>query len=211
MILPRSFYERADVVLVARDLLGKYLCTEAGGMVTSGMICETEAYEGVTDRASHAYGGRRTPRTEIMYARGGTAYVYLCYGIHSLFNVVTNVENIPHAVLIRGIIPAEGMETMLKRSGRKTPDKDMGIGPGKVSRLLGIHFSHTGTDLTRRPGKQEDFSIRIEERNGEVNTENIISGLRIGIDYAGKDALLPYRFLLKKPLCLSSGKQKTQA
>ena len=117
-MLTESFYAREDVVKIARELLGKVLVTNFNGILTSGMIVETEAYAGTTDKASHAYGGRRSARTEIMYMPGGTAYVYLCYGIHHLFNVVTNAINIPHAILIRGIEPIDGIETMLARRGK---------------------------------------------------------------------------------------------
>jgi len=106
MVLAESFYNRKDVVKIARELLGKLLVTEFGAR-TSGIIVETEAYAGTTDKASHAYKGRRTGRTEVMYSQGGTAYVYLCYGIHHLFNVVTNIKDIPHAVLIRAIEPVD--------------------------------------------------------------------------------------------------------
>lgn len=118
MILPESFYTRTDVVMIAKELLGKTLVTNFGGVATAGMIVETEAYAGVADKASHAYGGRRTTRTEIMYMHGGTAYVYLCYGIHHLFNVVTNVRDVHHAVLIRAIEPLAGIDIMLERRGR---------------------------------------------------------------------------------------------
>lgn len=100
MILPESFYTRKDVVKIAKELLGKVLVTHFDGVVTSGIITETEAYAGVTDKASHAYGGRRTQRTDIMFWQGGVAYVYLCYGIHHLFNVVTNKADVPHACLL---------------------------------------------------------------------------------------------------------------
>src|SRR5437868_461481 len=110
MKLKRDFYLRSDVVQIAKDLLGKYLFTNFNGKLTGGIITETEAYAGEIDRASHAYGGRRTKRTEIMFAQGGTAYVYLCYGIHHLFNVVTNNKNIPHAILIRAVKPIEGID-----------------------------------------------------------------------------------------------------
>ena len=139
MKLTRFFYTRTDVVLIAKELLGKYLFTNFDGIFTGGIITETEAYNGVIDRASHAFGERRTARTEIMYSEGGTAYVYLCYGIHSLFNVVTNKKNNPHAVLIRAIHPTHGIEHMLRR--RKMPrfKKNLSDGPGKVSEALGIH------------------------------------------------------------------------
>ena len=117
MILPYSFYSREDVVLIARELIGKVLVSRINGITTSGIIYETEAYNGIIDSASHAFGGRRTARTEIMYHDGGTAYVYLCYGVHSLFNVVTNRKDIPHAVLIRAINPLDNADIMLKRAG----------------------------------------------------------------------------------------------
>jgi len=193
MVLPLSFYLRPNVVQIARDLLGKHLVTSMDGVITSGIICETEAYAGVTDKASHAFGGRRTARTEVMYACGGTAYVYLCYGMHSLFNVVTNEIGVPHAVLIRGIIPVEGLDKMLQRAGKSNMTKEFGIGPGKVSKILGIHYSHTGLDLTGNMDTSR-ASIRIKDKGVVVDPGDIISGPRIGVSYAGEDALLPYRF-----------------
>lgn len=192
--LPRSFYTRPDVVQVACDLLGKHLVTRMNGVLSSGIICETEAYAGTTDRASHAFAGRRTVRTEVMYAQGGTAYVYLCYGVHSLFNIVTNIKDVPHAVLIRGIIPLEGTETMLRRSGKKQITKNFGIGPGKVSKLLGIHYSHTGLDLTTKHENKAHTAIWLEDNGIVINSEMIMKGTRVGVEYAGVDALLPYRF-----------------
>jgi len=193
-VLPRSFYTRADVVRIARELLGKYLVTQLDGQLTSGIICETEAYAGISDMASHAFGGRRTRRTEVMYRTGGTAYIYLCYGMYSLFNIVTNVEEIPHAILIRGIMPSEGLENIRKRIGINEFKKDTGIGPGKVSKILGIHYSHTGCDLTQKPVKKTGIGIWLEDRGMIINSKKILSGPRIGVQYAGKDATLPYRF-----------------
>src|SRR5258705_901055 len=103
--LSLEFYQRSDVLQIAKDLLGKVLVTKWNTIVTSARIVETEAYAGVIDRASHAYDARRTKRNEIMYAHGGNAYVYLCYGIHHLFNVVTNIHEVPHAILIRAVEP----------------------------------------------------------------------------------------------------------
>lgn len=183
-VLPRSFYRRADVVRIARELLGKVIVTEFGGARTSGIITETEAYAGVTDRASHAYGGRRTARTEAMYADGGTTYVYLCYGLHHLFNVVTHARDVPHAVLIRAIAPLEGLTAMEARRGRRPLRTD---GPARVSQALGIRTAHTGLDLIDGP-------IRIEEHGFAPLRAAIEVGPRIGVDYAGADALLPYRF-----------------
>lgn len=194
MLIPPAFYLRTDVVQIARELLGKHLVTHIDGAITSGMICETEAYAGITDRASHAFQNRRTARTEVMYRQGGTAYVYLCYGMHSLFNVVTNQKDIPHAVLIRGIIPCEGKEIMLLRAGKTSVTPDFGIGPGKVSKILGIHYSHSGLDLTVK--SENPPCIWIEDMGIRIHPDQILTSPRIGIDYAGEDALLPYRFQL---------------
>lgn len=197
--LPQSFYLGSDVVSIARRLIGKKLVTLFNGKKTSGIITETEAYSGITDRASHAFGGRFTSRTSVMYQTGGTAYVYLCYGVHSLFNVVTNVSGVPDAVLIRGIKPCDGIDTMLQRTGKQRIDRNFGIGPGKVSKCLGIHFSHSGMPLTVANSglSGEDLNIWIEETNFDFNQNDICAGPRIGVDYAGADALLPYRFVLQ--------------
>ena len=193
-ILQRAFYEREDVVLIAQELLGKMLFTQFNNTITGGIIIETEAYAGITDRASHAFGNKRTFRTEVMYSKGGTAYIYLCYGVHSLFNVVTNKKDIPDAVLIRAIKPIIGVDSMLQRSGKKTVDKEFGTGPGRVSKILGIHFSFTGIDLTIKPSKLTEEGIWLEDDGINILPENILKGPRVGVDYAGKDALRLYRF-----------------
>ena len=195
MILPRDFYLREDVVNIARDLLGKVLVTRFAGQLTAGIITETEAYAGVTDRASHAFGGRRTARTEIMYRIGGTAYIYLCYGVHSLFNIVTNVEGIPHAVLVRGIKPVEGIPVMLERTGKPDLTRKISDGPGKVSKAMGIHFKDTGKDLVLE-GTSQGEGIWLEDHEIRIRQGEIIAGPRIGVEYAGEDALLPYRFMI---------------
>ncbi|HEY9560748.1 MAG TPA: DNA-3-methyladenine glycosylase, partial [Anseongella sp.] len=115
MKLSDVFYQREDVVQISRELLGKYLFTRLNGEITGGMIVETEAYHGPEDRASHAWKGRFTNRTRVMYGQGGMAYVYLCYGIHHLFNVVTAGNGVPHAVLVRAIEPTLGIERQLER------------------------------------------------------------------------------------------------
>lgn len=190
MKLPQEFYLREDVVEIARDLLGKVLVTKINGIRTSGIITETEAYAGKEDRASHAYDGRLTSRTEVMFRQGGIAYVYLCYGIHSLFNVVTNKSGSPHAILIRGIQALEGVPAILKRIGKPTYQPNYTNGPGKVSKALGIHFSHSGEDL-------QGPRIWLEDRGIQVTKQNIEVSPRIGVDYAAEDALLPYRFLMR--------------
>jgi DNA-3-methyladenine glycosylase len=187
MKIPREFYLREDVVQVSKELLGKYLYTCFDGLFTGGIITETEAYEGIIDRASHAFGGRRTNRTEIMYREGGKAYVYLCYGIHSLFNVVTHSEGTPHAVLIRAIYPVEGIEIMQKRRKSSKTGAALTTGPGTVSTALGLHYTHTGKDLLGNEIWLEDKGLKIPEKE-------IIKGPRVGVDYAGEHAAWPYRF-----------------
>ncbi len=189
-MLPESFYAREDVVAIARELLGKVLVTRFEGVVTSGIIVETEAYAGVKDKASHAYGGRRTDRTEIMYMQGGVAYVYLCYGIHHLFNVVTHSQDVPHAVLIRGLEPLEGVDVMMQRRGKAKLDRTLSAGPGALSGALGIHRQHTGLSL-------QGPDIFIEDRGIVYVEADIVAASRIGVDYAKEDALLPYRFYVK--------------
>lgn len=185
--LPLKYYKHHDVVFLSRDLLGKYLFTHIGSKITGGMIIETEAYRAPEDRASHAFGNRRTKRNEVMYHEGGTSYVYQCYGIHALFNVVTNQADVPHAILIRAIKPEFGVEEMLRRRKKEKVDKTLSGGPGTVAQALGITLKHNGLKLT---GPE----IWIEDRGVVVAAEMILAGPRIGVDYAGEDALLPWRF-----------------
>ena len=193
-VIPVEFYTRTDTLNIARTLLGKVLCTNINGRLTSGMITETEAYLGVNDRASHAFGGRHTERTSVMFKEGGVAYIYLCYGINALFNVVTHKEGVPHAVLIRGVVPVDGAALMFKRRGLSKESRAAFSGPGKVSQSLGLTTRHTGTSLCGN-------KIWIEDRGLMINTEAIAATPRIGVDYAGEDALLPYRFLLEELPC----------
>jgi DNA-3-methyladenine glycosylase len=190
--LPREFYTRPDVVQIARELLGKVLYTSINHEITGGIIIETEAYAGVIDKASHAYNNRRTARTEIMYREGGCAYVYLCYGIHPLFNIVTSVQDVPHAVLIRGINPLYGIEIMKNRKGKiKLIPKD-GNGPGNITKLLGIRVEHSGINLSIDSYAEE--GIWLQDEGIQVLDSEVKSSPRIGVDYAGEDAKLPYRF-----------------
>lgn len=184
--LKASYYTNKDVVFLARDLIGKTLCTRINNKLTCGIITETEAYAGIIDKASHAYGGRRTNRTETMYSKGGVSYVYLCYGIHRLFNIVTNSIDIPHAILIRAIYPTKGIEEIEVRRGLKFSNT-LCVGPGKVSQAMGIDLIHNNISLT---GKE----IWLQDDGVKINESYINIGSRIGIDYAGEDAKLPYRF-----------------
>ncbi|SFD60657.1 DNA-3-methyladenine glycosylase [Chitinophaga sp. CF118] len=194
--LNQEFYNRKDVLKIARELLGKIIVTQFDGIVTSGRIVEVEAYAGVKDKASHAFGGRRTARTEIMYHPGGTAYVYLCYGIHHLFNIVTNERDIPHAILVRAVEPLEGISDMLIRTGKKKADYTLTKGPGNVSKALGLATKHTGCTLLHD-------EIIIASDGFVPPSSDIAATPRIGVDYAGEDALLPYRFIVKSSKYIS--------
>lgn len=187
--LPHAFYLQHDVVHIARQLLGKVLVTQWNDTVTSGRIVETEAYAGTIDKASHAYKGR-TPRTAVMFAEGGAAYIYLCYGIHQMFNIVTNVEGVPHAVLIRALEPMEGVEAMLQRTGKVKLDATLTRGPGNVGRAMGFHTSQTGLSL-------QSNKLFIGDDGFTLDENSLKASPRIGVDYAGEDALLPYRFYIK--------------
>jgi DNA-3-methyladenine glycosylase len=198
--LSAAFYSRDDVVLIAKELLGKILVTHFDNKLTAARIVETEAYNGVVDKASHAHKGRRTARTEIMYRQGGAAYVYLCYGIHHLFNVVTNAQETPHAILIRAAEPVYGIETMLTRTGKSKFDYTLTKGPGNVSKALDITTKHTGVDLL-------GYEMFIIDDGWKPEKKEIIASPRIGVDYAEEDALLPYRFYIKDNPFVS-GKKK---
>ena len=187
MLIPKDYYLHHDVVFIAKDLIGKYLFTKIDGQLCGGIITETEAYKGVEDRACHAFGGRRTPRNEMMYAEGGVAYVYLCYGIHPLLNVVTNQKDTPDAILIRAIHATHGEELMLKRTGKPQMQPQVTDGPGKVTKALGITIADNGEPLQNK-------KIWIEDRRADVSKMEILNTPRIGVDSAGEDALLLYRF-----------------
>ena len=185
MLLKRDFYTRDNVVLIAKELIGKVLFSKINGELTAGIITETEAYCGRDDKACHANNNLRTNRTEIMYQEGGVAYIYLCYGIHHLFNVVTNVKNVADAVLIRSLQPLHGIETMKKR--RKSTIDNLCNGPGKLTQALGIKTSYNKTDLLGN-------TIWIEDLNIDIKSKEIRISKRIGVEYAGEDAEKLWRF-----------------
>lgn len=188
--LPVSYYLNEDVVGLAKSLLGKVIYTAIDGELTSGVIVETEAYNGHTDRASHAFGGRLTPRTKTMYENGGVAYVYLCYGMHHLLNVVTGPLNQPQAVLIRGVEPKDGLITMLQRRKLDKLSSRLSAGPGVLANALGVDLNCNGKSLLGN-------EIWIEDHGIEIPSDLIVCGPRIGVDYAGEDALLDWRFYVK--------------
>lgn len=189
-ILDQDFYRRSDVVEVSRDLLGKVFCTFFDGTLTAGMISETEAYCGRNDKACHANDGTRTARTEVMYGEPGRSYVYLCYGIHHLFNVVTNKKGMADAVLIRSIQPLDGVALMKERRGFES-EKNLCNGPGKLTQALGIYTSMSGCSLMEPP-------VWIEDRQFSIDENQIKATPRIGVDYAGEHALREWRFVLEE-------------
>ncbi|MGV3540943.1 MAG: DNA-3-methyladenine glycosylase [Rufibacter sp.] len=199
--LPLAFYTRPNVVTIARDLLGKYFFTRFDGIITGGMVVETEAYSGTQDAACHAHLGRRTKRTEIMYHQGGVTYVYLIYGIYSLFNIVTNNEGTADAVLIRAIEPVEGIEEMQLRRGLSRIEPRLTAGPGLVTQALGISTRHNSLNLA---GPE----IWFEDRGVIIPEEEIVAGPRVGVAYAGADALLPWRFRVKGSKWVSKANPK---
>lgn len=191
MKLTQSFYRRTDVVRIARDLLGKWLVTDVDGELAGGIIVETEAYSW-KERGCHAFGKKKTARNEVMFEEGGMAYVYLCYGMHHLFNVVTNVHGTPEAVLVRAIQPEIGIDVMRFRRGKLRQELHLTSGPGKLTRALGIDRKLNGKSLL-------DSEVWIENRGPKTTASMIQVSRRIGIDYAGDDATLPWRFSLQNP------------
>lgn len=196
--LPLDFYRRSDVVQVSRDLLGTYLVTRFDGQLTAGRIVETEAYRGPDDKACHAWNNRFTPRTRVMYEPGGVAYIYRCYGIHHLFNVVSAGQGEAHAVLIRAIEPVDNIELMLARRGLDAVKRQLTAGPGALSQALGITTDFSGISLMD-PGSP----IWIEDRGESVPEAAIGVSARIGVESAGESALWPWRFFVRESAWVS--------
>ncbi len=193
--LPRKFYSRTDTVEVARELLGKLLVVpDERGVRVSAMIVETEAYLGVEDRGAHSFGGRRTARNEVMYGAAGYVYVFFVYGMYYQFNVVTGPVDHPHAILVRAVEPVEGIEIMRERRG-EMKDRNLTSGPGKLAIAMGIDRLLNGADLLGDRCWLENYHT--------VINDEMASGPRIGIDYAGADALKPWRFWLRDNIFVS--------
>lgn len=189
--LKRDFYDR-DTLTVARELLGCRLVREYEGKHLVGRITETEAYIGRCDKACHAYGYRRTQRTETLFAKPGTAYLYLIYGIYTCLNFVTEPEGEPAAVLIRGLEAEEGMEAMARlRFGKEFgalngyQRKNFLNGPGKVCKALALDRALNGHDLLTPPL----YVLPPDRDIGRIHC-----GPRIGIDYAQEAKDFPWRF-----------------
>lgn len=190
--LQKGFYLREDVVQISKDLLGKVLVTNINNQLTSGIIVETEAYRAPDDKASHAYNNLYTPRTKTMFEEGGCAYVYLCYGIHHMFNVVTAKKGMAHAILVRAIEPMDNMELMFKRRKMQHTDHRLTGGPGKVGKALGIT-----TELTACSLVEKDAPIWIEDRGININENKIIASPRVRVNYAKECAAWNWRFRIK--------------
>lgn len=192
--LPRSFYDR-DTLEVARDLLGCVMVREYEGERLMGRITETEAYIGRCDKACHAYQYKRTKRTETLFSRPGTAYLYLIYGMYTCLNFVTEAQGEPAAVLIRALEPLEGTEAMARlRFGRGLDEltgyqrKNFLNGPGKLCKAMDLDRDLDGHDLLKAPL----YVLPRREPVGEIQR-----GPRIGVDYAQEAKDFPWRFWLK--------------
>ncbi|MBK6859475.1 MAG: DNA-3-methyladenine glycosylase [Saprospiraceae bacterium] len=191
-LIDREYYLSPDVVGLAKSLLGKILVSKVDNHITSGIIIETEAYKAPEDRASHAFNNRRTPRTSTMFMEGGHAYVYICYGIHHLFNIITAVEGIPHAVLIRALEPLDGLDHMLIRRRISSLKHTITKGPGSLSQAMGITQNLNATKLYDRKSP-----IQLFESNQMYSDSQIGISKRIGVESSGDSAHLPYRFYIK--------------
>jgi len=187
-MLPRSFYHRSTTT-VARDLLGKILVHEQNGGRIAGMIIETEAYVGETDLACHAKAGR-TKRTAQMYGQPGFAYVYFTYGMHWLFNCVTEDEGFPAAVLVRGVKPLDGIDIIAAR--RKPIARPQWTnGPGKLCKAFGIHGAHHGTDLCA-----PNSNLFIED-NDPISDFSVTTSPRVGLNTVPEPwKSMPWRWLV---------------
>lgn len=196
-VLPPEFCQR-DAVTVARALLGQVLVRDSDEGRTAGVIVETEAYAGKGDAACHAAKIDAPPaghRTEVMFRPGGCAYVYLIYGMYCCFNVVTGSAGSGEAVLIRALAPTEGLELMGSRRGTAAPHK-LCSGPGKLCQALNITRADNGVDLAR--------GVLRLLRGESIPDEGVAVTQRINVDYAGADAKLPYRFVLRGSPFLST-------
>lgn len=194
--IPIDFYRRDDVVQIASDLIGKDLYTCIGGKICAGTIVETEAYRGPEDRASHAFNNRRTPSNEMMYSAGGKVYIYICYGIHDMLNIVTGTEGSSHAILIRAIEPHTGIEYMRERRNLFNNDRRLCQGPGSLAKAMGLNKSHNGADIL-------SDMIWIEDSGKSYSADEINSSARIGLNFEGPYKLIPWRFYLKGNIYVS--------
>jgi len=197
--LPQEYYLNTNTLFLAKDILGKKLCTHINGNYTAGIIVETEAYCGTNDMACHGRHGHRTPRNKTLFAQGGVFYVYICYGIHHLLNIVTHNENEPHAILIRALMPIEGIEIMLDRRKKSKVDYTITKGPGALTQALGITSYYDAIPCNSDTIWLENTAITYKD-------EDIFNGPRVGVSNCGNDAILPYRYYIKHNKWVSAWK-----
>ncbi len=190
-VIPKNYYQNPDTLYLAKDLLGKTLFTHFKQQLCSAKIIETEAYIAPDDRGSHAYNNLRTKRTETMFGEGGRAYIYLCYGIHSMVNVVTGPKESAHAVLIRAVEPLSNFSAMKSRVKTKKKDILLGSGPGNVCKSMGITTQHNNLEFFTKE------NIWIEDNNITIDNSQIIESPRVGIAYAKEWANRNWRFYIK--------------
>jgi DNA-3-methyladenine glycosylase len=190
MKLPKSFYQRDDTLAIAKELIGKLLITNIAGELTGGLIIETEAYMGPIDRGSHAFNNKRTPRNDTMYSEGGQVYMYICYGIHDMLNIVTGKEGSPHAILIRAIQPTIGWDIIKRRRNLYNQDYRLCQGPGSLAKSLALTKVHNGLDLN-------GDIIWVEDTHSAYPDKDIIAAARVGMNFEGPYKNIPWRFLVK--------------
>ncbi|MEJ7693728.1 DNA-3-methyladenine glycosylase [Daejeonella sp.] len=188
--LPLEFYQQTDVVSVARQLLGKHVYSLIDGKLTGGIIVETEAYRGPDDRGSHAYNDKRTTRNEMMYSAGGVAYMYICYGIHDMLNIVTGTDGMSHAALIRAIEPTEGLDIIRIRRGIFDQNRRLCKGPGALANALGLTKVHNGADL-------QGDAVWLTDESTHYDDDQIIASARVGMNFDGPYKTIPWRFYVK--------------
>jgi DNA-3-methyladenine glycosylase len=196
-VVPTSFFSHWDTLSVAQQLIGKEIVTRIDGVICSAIISETEAYLAPEDKASHAYNNRKTKRTQVFYENGGFAYVYLCYGIHKLFNVITGPLNIPNAVLIRGGVAKMGVDQINERLQKPLSSQSVLKGSGVFSKAMGIDLYHTGLSVS-----DLNSPILILKENIRIEHHQILTSSRIGIDYSGEWAAKQWRFYIEPSLIL---------
>ncbi|MDB5236287.1 MAG: DNA-3-methyladenine glycosylase [Hymenobacter sp.] len=189
--LPAAFFQRPDVLAIARDLLGKHLYTNVGGIITAGRVVETEAYRHEGDQSLTLHLQRRRHQAQGLHVPGGHAYIYTVYNRYALFNIATHDAEHPDAVLIRAVEPYVGVAEMLRRRGVPAPTRALTAGPGVMSQALGITPALTGLPVTGEV-------LWFENHGESIAGSDIVASARVGLEYAGVEAAgLPWRFRIK--------------
>ncbi|MDF2520657.1 MAG: DNA-3-methyladenine glycosylase [Clostridia bacterium] len=197
-ILDRDFYIR-DTITVSKELLGKVLVHKTEDFSVAGRIVETEAYLGPEDKAAHSYGGRKTPRVEVMYNQGGWSYIFTIYGMYQCFNIVTEKQGLPQAVLIRALEPVDNVELMAQRRFSKSyrdissrQIKDLTNGPGKLCIAMALGKEQNKIDMCVKNGMDDIYVWDDGYKDFDIE-----ASARINIDYAEEYVHKPWRFTIK--------------